>query len=546
MKPTPKILLIIFYLIWIIPGLVGRDPWMNDEPYTFGLVNHIVKTGDWTVPTLAGEPFMEKPPLYFLTAAAFTRIFSFLLEPHDAARLASGFYMLLTLLFTGLAAKEILGETYVEITILLLMGCIALQLTVHKLITDVALLTGFATAFYGLALSKRRFVLGGYLIGAGIGIGFMSKGLLAPGVIGTTALMLPVLFSSWRKKDYLFSLLIAFAAALPLLLIWPYVLYHRSPGLFNEWLWVENFGRFLGFYKDGPHHVLNGFNNLYLERLAMPILPLALWALWRHRHSWRQHPAYQLPLTAFFVMFFVLSISANARSLYTIPMLLPLSLIAAAGVDSFPCKIERVIAWSNIILFGLIAAFLWISWIGTVTGYPAFAARQLNQLQPGHTLSFSGINFGAALACTLVLLFAVIYRTRFGLPAVTNWTIGVTLVWSLVMTLWLPRLDARESYRGIFISLRESALNQYRCVASQGLGENERAMLEYYAGVLTQRIEVNGLGDCDLLLVESRSVLQNPVSEPTWQLIWEEKRPSEDPKEIFRLFKRTGQTPKPS
>jgi hypothetical protein len=84
--------------------------------------------------------------------------------------------MFLILLFTGLAARKLLVEKYTEIAILLLLGCTALQITVHKLITDVALLSGFATAIFGLALSRRRFALGGFWIGMGIGIGFMSSG----------------------------------------------------------------------------------------------------------------------------------------------------------------------------------------------------------------------------------------------------------------------------------------------------------------------------------------------------------------------------------
>jgi hypothetical protein len=84
--------------------------------------------------------------------------------------------MLLILLFTGLAARELLGEKYTEIAILLLLDCTAMQITVHKLITDVTLLSGFAAAIYGLALSRRYFALGGFWIGTGIGIGFMSSG----------------------------------------------------------------------------------------------------------------------------------------------------------------------------------------------------------------------------------------------------------------------------------------------------------------------------------------------------------------------------------
>ena len=50
---------------WVLLGLAGHDPWKPDEAYTFGLVYHISETGEWLVPTLAGEPFVEEPPLFF-------------------------------------------------------------------------------------------------------------------------------------------------------------------------------------------------------------------------------------------------------------------------------------------------------------------------------------------------------------------------------------------------------------------------------------------------------------------------------------------------
>jgi len=61
------------------------------------------------VPTLAGEPFVEKPPVFFVTAALFAELFGGWLPLHDAARLASGFYVALTLLFAGLTARELYG-----------------------------------------------------------------------------------------------------------------------------------------------------------------------------------------------------------------------------------------------------------------------------------------------------------------------------------------------------------------------------------------------------------------------------------------------------
>ena len=39
------ILVPLLCLAWILPGLVGHDPWKPDEAYTFGLVYQILKAG---------------------------------------------------------------------------------------------------------------------------------------------------------------------------------------------------------------------------------------------------------------------------------------------------------------------------------------------------------------------------------------------------------------------------------------------------------------------------------------------------------------------
>ena len=108
-SPTASARLALYCLIgaWLLFGLFGRDPWKPDEAYTFGVVNHMVQTGDWIVPHLAGEPFMEKPPLFFFTSAMFVRLLGGALSPHDAARLATALYVGLTLLFAGLAAASL-------------------------------------------------------------------------------------------------------------------------------------------------------------------------------------------------------------------------------------------------------------------------------------------------------------------------------------------------------------------------------------------------------------------------------------------------------
>ena len=44
---------------YVLPGVLGHDPWKQDETYTFGIIQHMLETGDFVVPTNAGLPFME-------------------------------------------------------------------------------------------------------------------------------------------------------------------------------------------------------------------------------------------------------------------------------------------------------------------------------------------------------------------------------------------------------------------------------------------------------------------------------------------------------
>ncbi len=61
-------------VLYVVPGLVGHDPWKQDETYATSIVHHIAQTGDWVVPTSAGQPFIEKPPLYYLVATATAKV----------------------------------------------------------------------------------------------------------------------------------------------------------------------------------------------------------------------------------------------------------------------------------------------------------------------------------------------------------------------------------------------------------------------------------------------------------------------------------------
>ncbi len=534
LRTSTKVLLIVLFLAWMLPGLVGRDPWKADEPYTFSIVAHMVQTGDWTVPNVAGVPFLEKPPLYFISAALTARVFSPLFELPDAIRLVNIAWIFVTLLFLALAVRETSGGDAAWSAPVLLMGCLILQVTAHKMVTDIALLCGLSIGLYGLAVSRRRPGWGGFWAGTGAGVGFMAKGLLAPGILGVVALALPLLFGQWRNRPYGRALIVAALASLPWLTVWPAALYLRSRQYFLELFWYQNFGRFVGFariVKPDSHwyYLLN------LPWHGLPVLPLAGWALWKARAAWRQSPLFQLPLVTYVVVMAVLSMSASNRDLYALPTILPLTMIAAAGAGQLSDRARSLIDKGSVLLFGVLGIALWGAMLVYLMGNASLA-----RLLPPRTLHYGPLDlrlFAAAMFITLLWLTIVVRTMRQAGPPLLSWTAGMALAWGLAMTLWLPWLEAEASYRGIFSSLRHDLPGRYRCVAAFDVGESERSMIEYFAGVQVRPIDVTGDERCDLLLVAAGRDRIDAASHPSWTVVWEGQRPEKSPKEQYTLFR---------
>jgi 4-amino-4-deoxy-L-arabinose transferase-like glycosyltransferase len=499
---------------WIVFGLVGHDPWKPDEAYTFGLVWHILESGQWLVPTLGGEPFVEKPPLFFWTAAVFARTFAWALPVHDAARLAAGFYVALTLWFTYLASGKRIAAA------LLLAGSLGYLQHAHQLVTDNALLAGIALGVYALAARN------GWLLGTAAGIAFLSKGLLGPGLLGLSALTL-LLFPPWRERKYLAGLGWAALAFAPWALIWPALLRARSPELFHEWFWVNNFGRFSG--SAGLGGVLDHW--LYLKALpwfALPAVLLAAWTAWR---AWRERSElrsadFLMPATVFLVTLAVLSTASSARTIYGLPLLVPLALLGARALGTLPERLrallEQIGLWSGIAM----VAVLWLAWLVLLIGWPGAAAARLAAQSPGHVPHVAAVPFLFAVAATTGWLFVLLVTPQGELRMPIVWTAAITVAWAIAMSLWLPFLDDAKSYRSVAAAM-QGHVPAEACVTGRDLTEPQRAMFHYYSGVVAGR-------DCPLLLVHTSSPAA-PELGKRWTLVWRGTRPG-DEKEFFWLF----------
>ena len=530
------IALLILISMYLIPGLIGHDPWKQDETYIFGIIHHLLETGDWIVPTMAGEPFMEKPPLYYWVAAIFAKTFSPWLALHDGARLATGFFMSVTCIATGWSARQWWGRGYGRYAVLSLLGCLGLVLHSHMMLTDVPLLTGFAVATAGFVHTDENARRAGVLLGTGVGIGFMAKGVLALGVFGLTTVALPILFKQWRKASYWQVLKLALLFASPWLLIWPICLYMRSPTLFMDWFWLNNVGRFFGFsvaQLGAPH--TEGFWITTLPWFAFPAMPLAMLTLWRQRKAIFTSTAIQACGLIFLVMLMVLWSAASARDNYALPLLLPIALIAAPAARHLSFGWDRTWDWSARLLFGAMIAFIWTLWaIMIINGAPPEWKFLLRHLPREFVPHFEFWHVLIAFMLTSLVFAGIGQLSKTEGRGLVSWVTGLGLNWMLICQLLMPWFDHAKSYRSVFSSMQTALPNNFDCMASKDLGESERAMLRYFAGINTFRQENHPDVSCDFLLINGfQKNKPEHLHNKKWQLVWEGARPGDDNERLW-------------
>ena len=513
----------VLVLAFLAAGIIGHDPWKPDEAYTFGLVMHILEHGDWLVPHLAGEPFLEKPPLYFWTAALCARLLSPVLALHDGARVASFLYMALGFGAIAATARRLFGAGGASRSALLAVGTLGLLVHAHEMITDTALFAGLAVAMAGLAAARGRPLAAGAVLGTGVGIGFMAKGLLAPGIVGVAVALLLV-DRDYRERRFAAGCAWALAFALPWLLAWPAVLFVRDPAAFDTWFWINNVGRFMGYAHLGATSEPL-FYTTTLPWFTLPAGALAAWTTWR---AWRGAEEDSLrpllaPLAMVLSMLLLLGASATARALYALPMIAPLAVLGAPSVPRLPDRIGMAAACAVTVLSLTLVILAWVLYgadlAGFALGRPAMIAKWLPTefKLSWHPLA---VAFAALVTLGWVALW-VSMRTHW----LTLWAAAIAAPWCVWMSLMLPWIDHAKSFRAPFGEVA-GILQGAPCVQSHGLGEPQRAMLDYVAGITTQRLE-KAPSDCPYVILQSDSRGRLPRPSPEWRVQWEGARPGE-------------------
>ncbi len=540
--PLARIPLLILVAVWLLPGLIGHDPWKNDDAIGIGIAHQLASHGDWLLPRLAGEHYADDGPLFYWIAAAFARLLGGLIAQHDAVRLAAGACIALTLVFLRLAGRAFHyqdphdsdsrrddGAGRGDAVMLLFMGCTGLLVHAHEAVSESALLAGLACAYYGAALVEKRPYAAAIALGCGLGAAFLASDLIHILPFVLALLATPLLVPDWRSRNAGLALLCAALILAPWLLTWPALLYARSPEMFAAWLHKGG----LAALAHAPGLAAAGQVLRTLAWFAWPAWPIALWALWLYRRK----PAsarVMLPLVALIAGMVLTVVARAGGELPLLPLLLPLALLGAQVLRDLRRGAANSLAWFGAMTFSLLGGIIWVGYLALQTGFPPRIAANAARIEPVFVAHFAWLPLLAAVAITFAWLALILRSKNAAQRCVTYWAAGLALFWALAMLLWLPWIDHGKSYRPVALSLLASLPKQHGCIGSRGLGEAQRAVLDYHADIVTVRNAARRR-DCALLLVQDNAREPERSPGPAWKKIWQGNRAG-DRTEKLRLY----------
>jgi 4-amino-4-deoxy-L-arabinose transferase-like glycosyltransferase len=336
-------------------GIVDRDLWTPDEPRDAAISLEMSHTGEIVVPHLGGQPFVEKPPLYFAVAAGFVKVFGRLTDDIGAIRLSTAFWGIGVLLMGFFLTRRLFGPSVALPAVAVLATMEGFVENMHWIRVDAALaffvvaaLWGFGETYFG---GRKWGCVAGGLFTAGA---FLSKGAVGPLLvaIGWIGMVVPWLVNMRKaeKKDIFFSQhIIAFLFFIVPAMAWMIVFYNQGgPALWHEWFWENHFGRMSGT-ATALGHIRRGAVLYYVKTMLMYCLPWSLMiAVWVWEvvkgavYSWRfgdrisrDAPSIRFTMAHVFVFVWavgsvvILTMSASKRDIYLLPVLPAFAIMCA-------------------------------------------------------------------------------------------------------------------------------------------------------------------------------------------------------------------------
>jgi 4-amino-4-deoxy-L-arabinose transferase-like glycosyltransferase len=233
----------------------------------------------------------------------------------------------------------------------------------------------------------------------------------------------------------------------------------------------------------------------------------------------------------------VLGFASSSKDMSAMPLLLPLVALGAGSVEHLKRGAAAALNWFGISLFGLIGFLIWLGWVAMMTGYPAKLKERMQFLSGSNDTEVHWVMLALAILITFIWVFTCVRAKQSNRSTVTNWAVGMTFGWGLLMTLWLPWIDAAKSYAPVFADMICVIPANTQCVNTLEMGQSQRQLMSYYTNLEIREFERTDQLDCNYYLIQDTRGTAKMQPSDEWKLIWQGKR-SADRKESFRLFER--------
>ena len=561
----PRWALFALGLLYILPGVIGREPWKNDDAASFGIMWTMAHGAwqDWLWPNVAGLTMPEEGPLAFWLGALGIKLFGWLLGDVLAARVATvGIFLLgtssvwytaftlgrrgaaqpLRLAFGGQPEPNDFGRTLADAAVLIYLGCLGLLSLSHENTAEALQVALLAYLLYrAVRYIERASWRNAALVGLALGGLTLARGLVTP-----LALLLALFLCSRVLRLEIRRVLghLALALGVALLIVAGWLLPAELAQPFGQSPlepWLEWNRAQLG----AP--TLSSLQFFYRVGLwfLWPAWPFAAWAVYAWRRQ-RKVLHVVVPLTFVATLVLLALLHPNPEQAQLLPLLPPLAVMAAFGLLTMKRGAINAIDWFSVMALTLCAAIIWVFWFAKLTGWPVQAAKNALKLVPGFKPELDLVAFFVA-ACATAGWIALVHWRLSRQPAVLWRAVvlssgGLILIWILLTTLFLPDMNYSKSYARVAQQIAEKLPASVTCIDTN-VGAAQRASFAFYG-----RLPFAGMGGpaaagCNMLLLQDslkprdNSALPARYQNGEWIKIWEGRRPS-DRYERFRLYRR--------
>lgn len=484
-------------VVLCVAGVFQHGLWTPDEPREAEVGREMLNVHFSAVPTLGGEPFLEKPPLNAWMTAASYKLFD--VSP-GAARVPSTLFAIGAILIAYFLGKRAAGRAAGIFSSVALATMWQFSETSHKAVLDVAL-TFFVAAGHlaFLRLRSGNCVRTYVALGALAGLAFLTKSWIGPALMCAPPILAWAAMRDWETVKRVLPR--AFVASVLGVAIvggpWVLALAHTEgagwPAV-KECLWKEYVGRSVGddeFTKHG-HSDHPVWYYAYTALIVIAPWCLALPAMLKGgtlSRSWRGGRTLWCALV-FAAGVLLLSLPSGKRELYVLP-LMPVA-ATAIGVwlsrvgsrrgnawDTALCRGLAILAWCVVTNAGLVIVYAAAG--GPLPGAAAATAKALDY----HAFTLGCVAVGVV---ALAAAFWVRRVKKIALPSAGRAAWALVVLYAFVHAAVGPLIDPLRDMSG---GAREiaSLVPADEELLAYSADETTLAVVPFYSGRVVANVE---------------------------------------------------------